>query len=135
MTKEQWNEVKEHWFTRIQFEFKIDGYNVVLQRGLSKNGKISYGLYVNGYQNLQWSEGKHEESKRFCQKRSKSYYTAKSKKEWMKILGKREYNKNKEKYEKKYIYYLPFWNNFNSFKKHIIANNKNIEYTNPLNDK
>lgn len=124
MTKEDWKTVEEKWtrpYTSINF--KVDGYDVSLQPVIYKL-KLVHTVYVNGWMKGIWLNTECEEGRRFYRPVTKFIFSAKQRKTFLKICGKKRYSESN--YDKKITSVYPDWVSFTAFKKHLIANNKEI---------
>lgn len=130
MTKGEWKEVERALeLTFNSVKLNVDGYNItlILERETAFKNRIS--VYIDGTFKMKWLFEDCEQRKRFTNKRTKSL-VRKSTLNNGKKVSKRQEKLNEEflkSESNKYHYYLPYWYNFNSLKKHLIANNENIE--------
>lgn len=130
MTKDEWKEVERALeLTFNSVKLNVDGYNItlILERETAFKNRIS--VYIDGTFKMKWLFEDCEQRKRFTNKRTKSL-VRKSTLNNGKKVSKRQEKLNEEflkSESNKYHYYLPYWYNFNSLKKHLIANNENIE--------
>lgn len=127
MNKEDWEIVKirlERLYTPIKLN--CDGYELTLI--LVRDGQFSNYIqfYVNGKFRLEWFNEDCEERRRFFRKSERSRLNSKSRAELKKLKTSKKRMKELEE-RAKYIIYDPMWKSFNSLKKHLIANNENIE--------
>ncbi len=124
MEKEDWKIVEEKWnepYTTITF--KCDGYLVSLEAYLYKL-KLVHLVYVNGVMKGSWLNTECEEGRRFYRPETKFLFSAKTRKDHLKILGKKLYSRSN--YDHKITNVYPYWVSFAAFKKHLITNNKEI---------
>ena len=125
MTKEDWNKVKERWSNPYGcIKFKCDGYDVSLQAVIHKL-KLVHLVYINGWLKGEWMNGDCEEGRRFYRVKECFLHSAKDRAAAKKHLGKSAYKRYN--YDKKFKSHHSDWSSFASFKKHLIANNKEIE--------
>ncbi len=130
MTKEEWEIVeKKLSIVNIPAFLKVDGYDVRLML-TQKNTYSNYIVpIINGQLKMEWFTEDCEERRRFFVRRTKNTYnkrklmndktlTKKDKKELDAFLSERS---------KIFEYWELGWTNFNSMKKHLIANNESIE--------
>jgi hypothetical protein len=73
----------------------------------------------------EWLNGECEECRRFFRVKESFCYSAKDRASAKKHLSKSAYRKYN--FDKKWKAYFPDWYSFSSFKKHLTANNKEIE--------
>jgi len=130
MTNQDWDKIKENWGSlTMSTELLIDGYNVKLVT-VKDEMKLRVLTFVDEKVSIKWchkdDEGKYDErAVKFFQKHTKAYYSAKEIKAAEKAFGKR-FCKERSYYDK-HEYYDPAWTSFNSFKRHILKNNKEIK--------
>jgi hypothetical protein len=133
MTNEDWKIVELMWLNpkiiTTQFCLKVDDYTVNMY--CHQQGNKLYMLsYVDNMLILDAiAEDDHHEkidiARKFSRPSKRNVYSLKAQKHFIKYYGKRR--AKKEGYLDKNLWYLPFWTNFNSWKKHLIANSKTIE--------
>ncbi len=105
---------------------KVDGYKIQLEPHIYKM-RLTRVVYINGFFKGIWLNGDCEEARRFMRVKESYIFPQKYRTEMLRIYGKRRYNQRKEDFEKKLKSYHPDWTSFSSFKRHLIANNKEIE--------
>lgn len=131
MTPEEWKKVEDHLrgaYGRVKLA--IDDYDISLVREVSKN-KISTMVYVNGsVKGIDIGVEETEINRRFYRPNTRYAHTMRRgfnrEKEIRKLkrLGLKDIV---EMYQKRVTIHWPWWNNFNSMKKHLIKNNESIE--------
>lgn len=132
MQQQDWDDLKQQMASPYGYmKLKCDQFEVALSQEVdSKGRKWATSVYVDGVFKGVWcsadekGEAKHEEGRRFLRKVTRRMHSAKKVEAYRKAFGKREANKIAAEV---YVYYLPSWNNFNSLKKHLLANNTSIE--------
>ncbi len=134
MSENDWEEVRKALqITYYSVELKIDGYNVslVLERVSAFKNVIL--VYIDGKFKSEWLSDDCEIRRRFANKKTKALFTKKGLAKGEKLTKKREKEIDrflKEHQDVKYEYFVPYWTNFNSLKKHLIKHNENIERVN-----
>lgn len=126
MTKEEWKQVKEASESLFrQAKLSVDGYELTIRLERITQYKNAIMIYVNGSFKGKWLLEDCEERRRFLCPRNRSLLKGKDKEAMLKGLSK----KRKAEFESinKFVNYYPYWTSFNSLKKHLIANNENIE--------
>ena len=83
-------------------------------------------MYINGWIKGEWMNGECEEGRRFCRVKEAFIYSAKERTDAKRHLSKAAYKRFN--YDKKLKGYFMDWTSFMAFKKHIIANNKEITF-------
>lgn len=136
LTKDQWKSVEQSlsppWG---RTKLMIDNYMVELILFANK-GKLSFSIMVciNGKFDYNWIPDKTHEvediRKRFF--RPSKICAFRATKSTIKKCGKAFVKEMKKKYTG--IVYLPYWDSFNSLKKHLVANNSNFEIIEPGNE-
>lgn len=112
-------------------KLKCDGFEICLSQQTDSTKKSwSTLVYVDGYLKGAWldcdhktGEPKHEETRRFYRKVTRSLYTKKHIEAYRKIWGKR---KAAEAEAAKFITYDWSWKSFSSLKKQLLASNTSI---------
>lgn len=126
MTSEEWLLAeKSTLYSYDGCKLMIDGYGVELRLEPETLYKKHIAVYVNGKIEGKWLFDDCEERRRFFQPRTRTISKNKAQKELFKRLSKKQQSIWNEK--SKYTYYWPYWGNFASLKRHLIANNKSIE--------
>ncbi|MEA4825057.1 MAG: hypothetical protein VB130_00250 [Clostridium sp.] len=127
MTKEEWVKVEKALQSLYSIvELKIDGYKVALKLERLDTYKNAIAVYINGEFKGKWLIEECEERRRFLRKREKSLITPKQRKDLNK-LPKKFRKEHEEWFNRSYVYYEPWWNSFNSLKRHLISENESIE--------
>lgn len=109
---------------------QCDQYQITLEQQADGKTKTWYtAIFVDGYFKGVWMEAdgdkpKFEEARRFLRKQSRPLYGAKFIRDMTKAIGKRAAAKYADK---RHVTFSPIWKNFNSLKKHLIANNTSIQ--------
>jgi hypothetical protein len=125
MTPQEWKVVEENLKVLYHpVKLNCDGYEVTLileQTGQFKNAIM---VYIDGVVKGKWITNDCEERRRFFQPVTKSLWSTKQLAS-MKKLSK----KMRRKFEgrSKYTYFRPYWTSFQSLKKHLIKENKEIQ--------
>lgn len=127
MNTEEWNIVKKK-LERLYDPVKLDcdGYELTLV--LVRNGqfKNEIQIYVNGFFKGKWMLEDCEERRRFFRESTRSLLTNKQRAELKKAkIGKKKMAEFEER--AKYVVHDPIWKSFNSLKRHLIKNNKEIK--------
>lgn len=122
MTEEEWNNIEIRLYdSREIVNLQVDEYELTLIVQREKN-KLNLFVYVNGQFKFEWLNEDCDIRKRFyCQ----STHCLISNKEICKIT-KNKKSQQRIKEHNSFVSYSPYWNSFNKFKRHLIANNQNI---------
>ena len=129
-SKEEWEQIERAAFTGIYGHVKltVDDYEITLARELSKI-TLSTMVYVNGSFKGKWlmkdEEGAFPIAKRFFFTKTKSLMTKKQKAGWLKVFGRSK--RQLAKVNEKLVFKVPYFNNFNTFKRHLLKENHHIE--------
>lgn len=124
MTKEDWDKVKEKWSDPYGvIKLNCDGYKVMLA-GMIHKLKLVHVIYINDWLKGEWMNGDCEEGRRFYRRQERFLYSAKDRTSAKKQLGKAAYKRYG--FDNKYITHHADWSSFAAFKKHLVANNKEI---------
>jgi hypothetical protein len=83
-------------------------------------------IYVDGKFEGKWLLEECEQRRRFMRRREKSLMSNKQKAAFKKLSKKRQ-KEFQEYYDRKYVYYEPWWMAFGPLKRHLIAENESIE--------
>lgn len=128
MTKDEWKQAEEalgNFFSTVKL--KADGYDLTFTLKQISTYKNAITVYVNGVFQYNWLAKDCEERRRFCQRTKRSLLSAKEKADFKKLTRKMQ----KELAEKHnglcYEMYLPYWTSFSALKKHLLANNQQID--------
>lgn len=132
MTNEDWNYVRDNVRLFNYVELLCDGHSVSLKEERLRN-KIVIAVYVDGFIKGSWLSHDCDIRRKFMRPVTKYAYSKKFRDDMLKIFGKRQYNKNRGKYEAKRTYYLPYWHNINSLIRHLQNNCNSIELINKPN--
>ena len=128
MTKDEWKQVEEalkDFYSIVRL--KADGYEVGLTLKRVSTYKNAIMIYVGGVFKGEWLTKDCEERRRFCQRSVRSLLTNKEKAAFKK-LSKKSQKEQMERYHNfTFETYSPYWTSFGALKKHLIANNQNIE--------
>lgn len=127
MTKEEWKKV-DIALTSVcapPVNLKIDGYKVSLDLNQKSRYQNVIVVYVNDKICGKWLKDDCEIRRRFYCCKKRTYVTEKDFKK-LNIRGKKVKQKLKDQYS--YDEYTPYWTNFETMKKHFIANNESIEF-------
>ena len=129
MTQEDWKKAEQKLIPPFGYaKFQIDGYNVSVGTVRTSTTKFSYMIYVDGEFRGEWLSEDCEIRRRFCYEGRKNILTGKSRTDFIKEFGKREYNRfvkaNPEKVF--YSYFTPYFGSFRTMKAHFIKNNTSI---------
>lgn len=128
MTKEEWKQTEEalkSFFSPVYL--RADEYDItlILERvGVYKNMIM---VYIDGQFKGKWLSEDCEERRRFFQIKTHSLLDAKQKAAFKKLSKKAQRELCQEHHNFEYESHSPQWSSFGALKKHLIANNKNIE--------
>jgi len=132
MEQADWDELKAQMESPYgSMKLKCDNFEVGLVQTIS-HGKKTWGtlVYIDGYLKGIWlscdnrtGEPKHEETRRFLRKVTRSVRSKKEIEAYRKVFGKR---KASEMEATKFFTYDWEWRSFPALKKHLITNNKDI---------
>ncbi len=131
-TAEEWKEIEDRlsgFYGTVVL--RVDGYKITLQVQRIKVRQYAIMLYVEGVFKGKWLGEDCEERRRFCCPRTKFLWSRENRR-----LGKKAKQRLKSiniDMDKKYIWHTPYWTSFKALKAHLLKNNVNIEYTNPMN--
>lgn len=132
MTKDQWLEVKSALSTPFgRVKLKVDGYDLALYVEQVKPLKYSIVPYVNGEFKGEWLSGKFEESKRFMRPVQVAVFKPAEKARMCKGLSKKLIKEFFGDINKTFTSYRWDWPSFDPLRRHLIANNKEIELLEP----
>lgn len=126
MTKQEWDEAEKalkDFFHQVHF--CIDGYKVTVRLVRVSTYKNAIAIYVDGVFRGEWLINECEYRRRFLPKKEKHLFTAKQMEDLRKQL--RLSKKACERYNSTFTYYDAHWASFAAMKRHLIANNDNIE--------
>ena len=128
LTKAQWASIKDTlsvpWGV---VKLDVDGYKVSLYVKRVKPLKYEIFPYVNGEFKGVWLNGDCEESKRFMRPMHVSLFKPSEKKAVLKHVSKKVAKEFYGDLDKKFTVYQWGWANFDSMRRHLIANNTVIE--------
>jgi hypothetical protein len=104
-----------------------DGYKLTISRQQSKN-RLHLVIFINGEWKGSWITTDCEERRRFFCPSTKRLYSQKKIDEILKGLGQRQKKKfiAEHKMDRAYTSYSPYWNSFDSLRRHLVKNNKEI---------
>jgi hypothetical protein len=126
MTKEDWNKVECLFSVRYGIvKLNCDGYKITLSVETIGKLQLAIVVYVNGTLKGKWMSEDCEERRKFYQKTEKFMYGKKLRTDMRKLCKKKEYIK--DGWDQKQQRYNFYWKSFSSLKKHLIANNKEIQ--------
>lgn len=128
MTPEEWKQVE----TALSGSFgvaklRVDGYELWLVIEQAKPLKYVISVYVNGWMRGEWLMKDCEERRRFCCPRKTRLYMPAQKAKLTKGLGKRAIAKYFPNIDHTITWYSSAWGSFSALKRHLLANNKQIE--------
>ncbi|MBQ8171790.1 MAG: hypothetical protein IJZ95_07380 [Oscillospiraceae bacterium] len=124
MTEEEWQVAEEALrLPPARVELKIDGYHVTITHALVKSMQYCLAIYIDNKFEAKWVIEDTDIRRRFCQKHTQCWISAKDKKA-LHITDK-QFQQLKKKYT--FDWYEPYWNSFRKIKAHFIKNNKTIE--------
>jgi len=126
MTKQEWKEVESNMQPFGAARLKIDGYEISLAVHPVNKFKFAICIYVNGVIKGNYLTEDCEERRRFMRESKRCAYSGKHKKRMLKF-GKKYLKEWGVDINKTYSIYFPWWNSFNSLKRHLVKNNKSIE--------
>jgi hypothetical protein len=122
---EEWKEIDEKLKSIFRVvELMCDGYKLSIKLERCGQFKNAIAVYINGQIKREWYK-ECEESRRFFRKVSKSLYSQKEK-DTFKKMSKKTRSYLEIDIDKQYSYYTPLWTSFNSLKRHLIKENKEI---------
>ena len=128
MTKEEWEQVGKalaDFYSIVHL--KADGYELALTLKRVSTYKNAIMIYVGGVFRGEWLTKDCEERRRFCQKSVRSLLTNKEKSAFKKLSKKSQKEQMERHHNFTYNVYSSGWTSFGALKKHLIANNQNIE--------
>ena len=132
MEQADWDELKEQMASPYgSMALKCDGYELNLYQVTDPKTNSWYTtIYVDGYFKGIWfqcvnrtGEPAHEETRRFMRKVTRGLYNKRDIEFHRRVHGKRAAEKAADI---KWYTYDHCWKSFNSLKKHLLANNKEI---------
>lgn len=131
MTPEEWTKVEDRLRGAYgSVELLVDGFEIYLAREVSKN-MIHTTIYVNGsIKGVDIGVDETEINRRFY--RPNARYALKMRRGKNREKELRKFKRLGWKdfvamYQRRVTIHWPWWNNFNSMKKHLIKNNESIE--------
>ena len=126
-TRQEWSEIKNKLKSLYDTVYlRCDEYHVSLKLERINQFKNGIVVYINGFWHAKWLIDKTEEAERFFQLKSKAALPTKQLRALERTCGKR-WCRKKGYYERLEYYDAPYWKSFNSLKRHLMANNDNIE--------
>lgn len=134
MTKEEWKKVDIELTSvfATPVNLKIDGYKVSLNLTQKSRYQNVIFVYVNDEFRGKWLAEDCEIRRKFYCCKKRSVVTEKDFKEY-KVRSKKAKQELKDKFS--YNVYTPYWTNFESMKKHFIANNESIKIRRDKNER
>ncbi|HWH86327.1 MAG TPA: hypothetical protein VNV36_06090 [Pseudomonas sp.] len=131
MTQEDWDALKaqmdQPWG---QMKLQCDQFELLLVQSASVRRRCWETIvYVGGFMRTEWmqvdgdGQALHEEARRFMRKVVRPLYSAREVEGIRNTYGKRRATESKAK---KFVIFDCAWKNFNSLKKHLLANNTSI---------
>lgn len=130
MEQADWDALREMMATPWgSMKLQCDEYELTFSQEMdSKRNRWATMVYVNGVFEGKWTSAKdaepvYEEARRFLRPISRALYSKKEIEATRKIWGKREADKRAAR---RWTYFSPVWSNFNSLRKHLVANNTSI---------
>lgn len=131
MTKDEWKALEmELSFAYGNAKLRIDGFEVNFQVRQDKM-RLVICVFVNGWMRGEWLVKKTEEATRFCRPVTHSLYSPAQIKKLTAGMRKSSIKSWMSRLEKKFVIYTSFWLSFSALKRHLIANNKQIELVDP----
>lgn len=128
MTKDQWLAVKAALSTPWGVvKLDVDGYELTLQVKQIKPLKFAIVPYVNGEIKGIWLTGDNEEGRRFMRPVKVAVFKPAEKKRMTKGLSKANIKKYFGDIDKTFTVIECLWPSFDPLRRHLIANNKEIE--------
>ena len=134
-TKDQWQAMDDAIGSGMfgRTELVIDGYPVTYKREMVSGSRIGIMTYVDGFFRGKWinCDAKtgipdSEEGRRFCRIQTKKLTSKKKADAIIKVVGKRVAVKEFG-IEDTISFCMPDWKSFRALKKHLLANNSDIE--------
>lgn len=128
ITKEQWKEIAFELASAMgQVKLKCDDYDVRLQVERVSARRYVIVPYVDGYLRGKWVLEDCEERRRFMRPVERFFYSAKTRKELLKIYGgSRAKKADREDVNRKYTFYEMHWDSVGALRRHLEKNNKEI---------
>lgn len=128
MTKEEWKRAEDALKSVLSPVYlKVDEYDVALVLERVSVYKNMIMVYIGGQFQGKWLTEDCEERRRFFQKKVHSLLNAKQKAAFKKMSKKSQKEFAGKYHNFEYESYSPQWTSFGALKKHLIANNGNIE--------
>jgi hypothetical protein len=128
MTAEEWKKVE----AALQSPYgravlAVDSYELTLQVQQLKPLKFAIGFYVDGWFKGEWLTSDCEERRRFCRRMESAVYSPAQRAKITKGFSKRNVAKYFPDMAKKFTWYSNAWSSFGALKRHLVANNQQIE--------
>lgn len=130
MTKEEWKQTENALRSVLNIvKLNIDGYDVQVKLERVSIYKNALAIYVDGKFKGEWLLNDCEERRRFVYVKKKALFSNQKLEKMRKELKmtKRELEKFKSEHNTQYNYFQMHWPSFASLKKHLIANNSDIQ--------
>lgn len=132
MTKEEWKDVEGDLRGAYgAVKLTIDGFDISLQRQIDNNHIVTT-IYVDGSIKVINLGGEETEINRRFYRPSTRYLRkmkpGENREKEIRKLKRLGLGKYADIYQKRVTMFWPWWNNFNSMKKHLIKNNESIEF-------
>lgn len=126
MTKEEWKKIEETLSGVFgSVELMVNGHVVTFQRQRMSKNQLGTMTFVDGHYKGAWREG--DEEAKYLRVVKRSLYSKKKLDELAKIYGKRQWKKEKDKYDKKYTFMVPVWFSVSGIRKHYEKMFKDIK--------
>jgi len=128
MTAEDWKKVENVLCSPYgRAVLAVDGYVLTLEVRATKPLRFVIVFYVDGWMKGEWALKDCEERRRFFCPKQSSIHSPRSKAKLKKGFSKRAVAKYFPDLDKKFTWHSPAWSSFAPLKRHLVANNKNIE--------
>ncbi len=125
---EDWKDIRRGITLFTSEYLMVDGYKITLSIEMITDVKLKYVIWINGKLEGRWLTKDCEERRRFMYRKERFLYPLKTRKEYLKIAGK------KKALERGILAKYSYWNwsfpSFAALKKVLLANNESIERCN-----
>lgn len=123
MTKDEWAGIADRLKRFYNFvELDCDGYRLSLHLGQISTFRNAIVINVNGRFKWRWVIKDCEERRRFMRPATRRIHP----KNAYKGIGRRTLKRMCIDPDATYIFYYPYWTNFNALRLHLVKNNANI---------
>lgn len=127
-TKAQWEYARgalSHSFGRLAM--RVDQFKVDFEVRMVKHLKYEIMPFVDGHHRGAWMLNDCKERRRFLRPVKLSLYTPAERAKLQKAFGKRGVQKYFPRLNEKRTVYYPTWSSFEALRRHLVANNRDIE--------